>query len=78
MDVPSKFATNDTPMLTDADLARILNRSRTITSRLGRAGILTPQRHTLRGKRLYEPDYVEWALENVPELITRMSDQSVE
>lgn len=78
MDVPSRFLTIDTPMLTDADLARILNRSRTITSRLGRAGILTPQRYTLRGKRLYEPDYVEWALENVPDLTKRMSDHRVE
>lgn len=78
MDTPERFATSDTPMLTNADLARILHRSRTIISRLVAAGTLTPQRFTLRGRPLYEPEYVEWALENVPELEKRMSEQPVE
>jgi hypothetical protein len=78
MEMPSGYATNDTPMYTDADWARILNWSRTYVARLANAGILTPQRRTLRGRRLYEPEYVEWAKVNVPEIAKRMSEIALE
>lgn len=78
MEMPSEYATIDTPMYTDADWARILKRSRTIVQRLAKAGFLTPQRYTLGGRRLYEPEYVKWAIENEPEIIARMSDPPVE
>lgn len=78
MEMPSEYATIDTPMYTDADWARILKWSRTYVARLARAGALTPQRHTLGGRRLYEPGYVEWAKVNVPEIARRMSVLALE
>lgn len=78
MEMPSEFATNRTPMYTDSDWARILKWSRTYVARLARAGALTPQRHTLGGRRLYEPGYVEWAKVNVPEIARRVSVLALE
>ena len=78
MDMPKEYRTVDEPMLTNADWCRILDRSRSTVRKLVKQGVLTPQRLTLGGRPLYEPEYVEWAKVSVPEIVQRMSDPYVE
>lgn len=63
-----------TPLITQADLERRYQWSNTLIGRFVDQDILTPQRLTLRGSALFEPDYIRWIEANVPRFINRVSE----
>lgn len=73
-ELPERFITDPTPLWTISDWARYLVYSREWTYTLEENGILIPQRKTLGGLALFEPEYVEWAKVSVPKVAKRVSD----
>jgi len=75
---PEQFRTADEPLWTNADWARLLRCSKTYVSKFIKQGDLTPQRYTLGGRPLFEPEYVKWALLNSERIKRMMSERRVE
>ena len=78
MQVPEQFYTSGEPMWTGADWSRLLRCSRTHITNLIKRGGLTPQRYTLGGRPLFEPEYVQWAIINSGDVKEMMSERRVE
>lgn len=74
MNLPQEFTTSPIPLWTIADIAEELQYSREWIYTLESRGIIVPQRKSLRGRSLFEPEYLAWAKVNVPIIAKRMSD----
>jgi len=78
MEMPSRYQTSETPLLTVQYMADELKWSRTYVYNFIKDGLLVPQRVTWDERFLFEPEYWEWAKVNVPIVAKRMSDLRVE
>lgn len=78
MQVPVEYQTSEVLLWTSNDWADLLRLSRQRVHQFIQEGRLTPQRVTMRGYVLFEPDYVEWAKENVPIVKKRISEIGLE
>ena len=78
MEMPMKYQTSQVPLLTAQNIAHYLNYSRMYIYNKIADGTLVPQRLTVDGRFLFEPEYWEWAQTHVPFVVKRLSELRVE